>query len=588
MVLGLSGCPSKVPKEGHFPIKVIALTGDKVGIPGAKVSINKKYLGETDQFGTFVGRYRGKVKARVTIKVEGPGVNNVMVFTSRLRLKRTKLGLTPREIKVEAFLRAGSEVAGNAPPDPAVPGQADPATPPTTPPTKIAQKGAEPAVPPVAPSKAIPAPRRERKAPPALRPEKRRKVASIREPKRTDVPTKAFQAPRRAPLTPPSTPNPPILKLKGKYKITATSNVGGVRVYTSKKRRSLGTIRDAGGSLKFIHKDRSRQPGPLKVIFKVRGSAYKENSVTREVTIDPNQEEYSVEGTFEKRTPFRISVRANVAGAKVRMNGRSKGTISSPDTPLELEYVGKPRSIRIDVYPPRKLRKQKRHRESVKLVEGTYEYSVNAEFKLPSAEPTPPAAPLALNPKRRAPAPRRDVGAPPLPPSNLAPTPRRPTKVAIAPPAKRIDTPPPPRPSGIYKIMVSSNAPGTKIYKGRKMVGTIADAGGTLEIPHRDRRSRPRSLSLTARAPSGYTSSKQSKRVALMVGQESYQIQFEFSKRQPIQIMAKAKRGRGENSNERQSGWGGDERRTSRALGVSRQGTKRQGRLLRSWCKLQT
>lgn len=95
-ILGCKG--SSAPQVGVFPIKVVALTSDKVGIPKAKVSINNTMLGETDQFGTFVGTYRGKVQDKIRIKVEGAGQDNYMIMTSRLRLRKTAHGLAPAEI----------------------------------------------------------------------------------------------------------------------------------------------------------------------------------------------------------------------------------------------------------------------------------------------------------------------------------------------------------------------------------------------------------------------------------------------------------------------------------------------------------
>ncbi|MEM1010119.1 MAG: hypothetical protein AAGJ35_14075, partial [Myxococcota bacterium] len=111
VVMLVSACwESRQEKQkAMFAIKVMAWTSDKVGIPGAKVYIDGKLQGQTDALGIFVGAYAGEVGKKIRIRVQSLGQDNYIIVKERLRLVRTKRGLKPYDIKVNAFLH---------PPDP--------------------------------------------------------------------------------------------------------------------------------------------------------------------------------------------------------------------------------------------------------------------------------------------------------------------------------------------------------------------------------------------------------------------------------------------------------------------------------------
>ncbi|HAA53253.1 MAG TPA: hypothetical protein DCE42_00775 [Myxococcales bacterium] len=519
-----TGCPSNVAKEGLFPIKVIALTTEKVGIPNARVLVNKKEIGKTDIYGTFVGTYRGKVHSKIQIRVEGPGSDNYMIMTSRLRLRKTKNGFLPSDIKVEAFLRGASEVGGGTPaagnggtvsPTPNVGS--------TVAPTPNGGSTVDPTPSggtPVARRNTIPRPR------PIARIEPRR-VDPVNPPPSNVGNGGGMTPPPRVDPTPaprPVAPPPP----KGVYNISITANVANIKVYRGF--RYIGTIRDAGGRLTFKHKDRRRNPRKVKIVFKAKDRyAYTEKKITKVLEIDPQQEEYNVEAQFEKRPPIKIAVNCNAPGAKVKMRGKAQGTVVSADQAVQLEYTGRPRrSIRVTVYAPNRKTRPRRIRKYVKIVKGQYDYTVEAKFRLP--EPPKPR-PVAVNNGGGVFGSQNGNNGSDNPP----PPPGGNNNPITPPPAKKFD--------GVYKIVVSSTAGGVKVYRGRSYVGTIPDANGSLEITHKTRRKNPRPVKITMKAKKrgAFKVSRIIKKVALRYGQaDGYREDFSFEKRPPITISAMA------------------------------------------------
>ncbi len=515
LALGLWGCPPSVPTEGVFPIKVIALTSDKVGIPNAKIIINGKLLGKTDQFGTFFGTYRGKVRTKIKIKVEGPGPDNYMIMTSRLRLRKTPHGLAPKEIKVEAFLRSAADVGlGTTTPKTAAPAE----TPSTeTPPTTVAK--VEPRTP--APRAIEPTPR---SAP--IKPQPTAPVVDITN----------HGTPTAAPTetaTPPAAiePKPAPRKRRTLYIIKATSNVPNVYVY--KNYRRIGLIPDAGGTLRIEHRDRRKHPRPVTIKFRAKDRyLYLKRTIKQRIELNPDQEEYSVEANFEKRPPIKITVTTNAEGAKARMNGkRSTEKILSADQAATFEYVGRPRRrIRIDIYSPNRKIRPRRIRRYVRIKKGTYEYSVEAKFRLPK--------PVI----RRTPPPSNDLLGGGLTGGTNAGGDNGGMMMGGG---MDTGTPPPPEEkkfSGVYKIIVTSNVGNVRVYRGRRYVGKIRDDGGSLEITYKNKRKKVRPLKITLKARNryAYKVAKLTQRVDLEYGRAEYRLNFEFEKRPPIKIMVKA------------------------------------------------
>ncbi|MCB9638301.1 MAG: hypothetical protein H6727_05240 [Myxococcales bacterium] len=482
---------SRTPQVGVFPIKVVALTSDKVGIPKAKVSINNKVLGETDQFGTFVGTYRGKVNERIRIKVEGAGQDNYMIMSSLLRLRRIANGLAPAEIKVEAFLRQpppeDTNGGGTNPPsNPPLAGNPPTNTnPPSNPPTNTNP----PSDPPTNTN------------PPVIRPRSRGNGGAA----------------------PPRNNGGSAPKFSGRYRIKVISNVSGIRVYMGK--RLKGTIRVPEGIVSVKHRDRSESPQAVSITLKAKKPwLYKTPEVTREVSLNTSQEEYEIRVDFEKAPPFKIIARANTGGVRVSM-GKQKQEITDANTPVTFEYTGRPRTMTLVFRPSDRKVKPRRLTKKVKLVAGTFEYTAEtAEFKLPEPpavvarrEPVEPRG-GGTEPQNTNPAGTGDPGPsnPPLPPANTGPT-----------------------FSGKFAITVSSSAKGT-VYKNGRRVGRIRTDGGSFVVKHKDKSASPKPLMIKVRAARGdaFKVRDVEKEVALQAGTETYTVEMQFEKRPGIVVKA--------------------------------------------------
>jgi hypothetical protein len=500
------GCKEDIPVEGVFPIKVIAWTSDKVGIPGAKVFINDKLLGSTDKFGAFVGTYPGKVNEKIQIKVVAQGKNNFMRVKSKLRMRKAGSRWIPAAVKVEAYLRPS--ISGGLGTPPALAGGPGTQNPPAMPGTRNPVAPRQPDPPPTSPRQPDPPPAvapRQPDPPPAVAPRQPDPPPAV-VPRRVDPPP---VAPRQ-----PDPPPPRIPSFDGRYVLTVSANVDGVKVYVRGRQRRSGYIRQGGGALKIKYRDRSKSPRTVKVTFTVRRQSwkYKARKIEKEITIQYGQREYSVEANFEKKPPRKIMVKANMSGIKVYMNGKMSGEIQGAGVPLTLEYEGRSRSVRIEMRPADRKIKPRRFRKRVRFQRDVYEYTVEKEFVAPA-----PVIP-------RAPAPP----APPLPGGGT----NNPGNPVAPPPARR-------RNSGIYRIQLSANADNVTVYKGRRRVGVIRQAGGTLNITHRDRRSTPRDLSFRFRVRDRYAYMQRTvtKRLTLEAGREDgYSVQGEFVKRKPIKI----------------------------------------------------
>jgi tetratricopeptide (TPR) repeat protein len=304
-------------------------------------------------------------------------------------------------------------------------------------------------------------------------------------------------------VTPPPPPRP-----SGNYVITVTSNAAGIKVY--KGYRYLGTIRDAGGSLQIKHKDRRRSPRKVKLKFvAVDRYKYKVRTQRETVTISTSQETYSVNATFEVRPPIVIKASANVPGIRVSMNRKAQGVINDANSPLELKYTGRPvRSIRIDFKSTTKGVKPRGRRKYVRIRKGVYEYTVSATFKAPAAPPPPPSGGNTGN-----------GGALPPPPPPLG---------------SKFD--------GIYKITVTSNAGNVRVYRGRRSVGTIRSAGGSIVVKYKTKSKRPsaQTIVLKPRSSKGWNESKLTRKVTLIYGQAEYTVQGNFTAFEAAKIMVKA------------------------------------------------
>lgn len=74
----------------RFPIRVIALSPDRVGISRVRVYIDGKYVGRTNRYGMYVGRFRGLANEVIQVKAVGRGKDNEATQPVRLRVKRLK------------------------------------------------------------------------------------------------------------------------------------------------------------------------------------------------------------------------------------------------------------------------------------------------------------------------------------------------------------------------------------------------------------------------------------------------------------------------------------------------------------------
>lgn len=529
--LGCIGCKgSTAPQVGVFPIKVVALTSDKVGIPKAKVSINNKMLGETDQFGTFVGTYRGKVQDKIRIKVEGAGQDNYMIMTSRLRLRKTAHGLAPAEIKVEAFLRQPPPDAETSP------------NPPSGDPNATANNATASNTSNSAPPSKGPDPTPERPAP---RPEERG----------TDSPP--IRTPR--PIGPETPPKP---RISGKYRIKVIANVSGIQVFKGKKPQ--GVIRIPEGIVSVKHTDKSESPQPVTITLKARKPwLYKTPEVTRDVAINASQEEYEIRVDFEKAPPFKIMARANIAGIRVSM-GKDKQEIADPNNPVAFEYAGKPKTLILVFVPADRKVKPRRITKKVTLEAGKFEYTADtAEFKAPEPaaaprDPEPPVRdrePAVATRDPEPPARDREPAVavrdrePAAATRDPEPTAREP--VATRDPATATRDPEPVAPlpirepaktfSGKFAITVTSTAKGA-VYKNGRKVGSISSDGGSYVVKHTDKSSSPKPITIKVRAAKADAFKKRDaeQEVALEAGRETYTTEIQFEKRPGIVIKAYA------------------------------------------------
>jgi hypothetical protein len=492
--LAAAGCPgSKVPTHGVFPIKVVALTSDKVGIPKAKVLINGKLLGQTDQFGTFVGTYPGKVREKIEIRVEGAGVDNFMTMSSRLNLRKTQHGYTPSEVKVEAFL---PQPTPETPSDP-VAVRADEGTTPTDPTPKVEPtQRTEPI------RRAEPTPRA-------------RVVSDDPQPIRRPTPVR---------VDTDTTPKP-----LGRYRIRVVSNVSGIAVYKGKK--LAGTIRVPEGIVSITHKDSSSSPSPVQIILKAKNRyAYKEGEVTREVTIDPSKEEYDLRVDFEKAPPYKIAAKANLGGIKVSIE-KQNAEISDPATPANFEVTGRPRTLTVTFRPNDRKVKPRILKKKLPLEAGKYEYTVDAEFKAPEA----PVAVAVREPQPRQPDPQPEPRQPDPQPETRQPDPQPEPRQPDPQPTEVRKTF-----SGKFTVSVASNAAG-KVYKNRKMVASIA-AGSNATVQHSDKSANPKTLVIEVRASdkNAFKTPTLKREVTLEAGKEEYSVEFQFEKRPGMVVRAKA------------------------------------------------
>lgn len=183
--------------------------------------------------------------------------------------------------------------------------------------------------------------------------------------------------------TPPSTPTPPEPRPSlpaGNYKITITSNAAGILVFRGS--RKLGEIPDAGGSLVYTHKDKRANPKPLVFKFRAKNKfAYTESQKTMNVALEAGRSEYQVEVSFDKQKAIQISLKSNVPGVTVYVNGKSAGSISG-GSPLVYEYRGKSiRTATVEFRSPNpRLFRPARVREKLTLERGRFEYEVTGNF----------------------------------------------------------------------------------------------------------------------------------------------------------------------------------------------------------------
>ncbi|MCK6510045.1 hypothetical protein L6R29_08775 [Myxococcota bacterium] len=521
--LGCKG--STAPQVGVFPIKVVALTSDKVGIPKAKVSINNTMLGETDQFGTFVGTYRGKVQDKIRIKVEGAGQDNYMIMTSRLRLRKTAHGLAPAEIKVEAFLRQPPPDAETSPNPPPNPPPADPNATGNASNATASNTGSNQAT---VPSKG-PDPTPERPPPPA-------------EERGTDSPP--IRTPR--PVGPETPPKP---RISGKYRIKVIANVSGIQVLKGKKPQ--GVIRIPEGIVSVKHVDKSESPQPVTITLKARKPwLYKTPEVTRDVALNVSQEEYEIRVDFEKAPPFKIMARANIPGIRVSM-GKDKQEIADPNNPVAFEYTGKPKTLTLVFVPADRKVKPRRITKKVQLEAGKFEYTADtAEFKAPEPaaaprDPEPPARdrePAVAVRDREPAAATRD----PEPPARdrdpaVAVRDREPAARDSEPVVPVLTREPAKTFSGKFAITVTSTAKGA-VYKNGRKVGSISSDGGSYVVKHTDKSSSPKPITIKVRAAKADAFKKRDveQEVALEAGRETYTSEIQFEKRPGIVIKAYA------------------------------------------------
>ena len=100
------GCKKVPPKAGNFLVKVKVVDNEQQHFPNAIVKINDKKIGITNDFGTFLGSFKGKVGQVIRIKVVGPGEDNFMIVDNRLRIRKNKAGrFETIPVQIEAFLR---------------------------------------------------------------------------------------------------------------------------------------------------------------------------------------------------------------------------------------------------------------------------------------------------------------------------------------------------------------------------------------------------------------------------------------------------------------------------------------------------
>lgn len=87
----------------NFPIRVFALSPDRVGISKVKVLIDGKYVGRTNKYGLYVGTFRARPGEVIQVKALGRGKGNTATLPVRLRLhKKTK---KPILVKFHAYIR---------------------------------------------------------------------------------------------------------------------------------------------------------------------------------------------------------------------------------------------------------------------------------------------------------------------------------------------------------------------------------------------------------------------------------------------------------------------------------------------------
>lgn len=480
-------CKEPVPTDGVFPIKVLALTSDKVGIAKAQVLVNKKKLGETDKYGAFVGTYSGKVGEKIWIKVVAKGVNNFIRVGDKLKIRKTSHGWVPAEVKVQAYLRpatmeidpAGGAGGGVIAPTPLAQG---PGT--KTPNADNPGGGAsDTRTQPVRANRRV-AVRRAAPVAPRRVDNDNSGGGSIAPPPRTVQPVVPRVAIRTA--------EP---RFDGRYSITVSANVAGVRVSLRGRRSRSGTIRDANGQLKISYRDRSKTPRSVRVTFRIRRKSwqYKESKIVKTLELQYGQREYSVEAVFEKKPPRKISISANLADVKVYVNGKAIGVTTAADTPITFDYEGRSRSVRVELRAPSRKHKPRRHRTRVRFKSGVYEYTVQKSFEAP------------------------------------------------APPTPRVDTPPPPvaKSSGKYKLTITSNVSNVYVYKGRRRIGYLRQVGSELSHTHKERKVPPRPLSIRFRAKDrhAYVARDVKQTVNLEAGREdNYRVEGVFEKRKPIRI----------------------------------------------------
>jgi hypothetical protein len=541
-------CKESIPTEGVFPIKVIVLTNDKLGIPNVSVQINDKEIGKTDKYGTFVGTHKGQVDGYVQIKVVGAGVNNYFDIKKPLRMRKTQSGWIPSEIKVEAFLRPatlgdGDSVVGA--------GGSDLSD------TELLSDDYETDKPKetTGSSKkhvASLTPTPPRPDPPAIEPKSTTPDPPAIEPKSTTPDPPAIE-PKSTTPDPPAIEPPKPQPSSGKYAVEIRSNAPGVRVTCRGcRQKSLGVIRDANGKIEYNHIDRRSNPRPLTFTFDVLGTgrfAYTNSKITRQLTIEPGREQYEIDASFEQRPPIKINVRANLAGISVLVNGKIQGEIQSPDQPLVIEHTDyRAKTLRVELRPTNRRVKPQNIRRVIRLRPNTNSYDVQGSFtEPPEPRPDPPVAvapppvdpppSTSDNPTPVAPPPRREYqDNPPLP--GFGSSDRgldNPSEI------KQPDPPVTPTPSaGSYIIKITSNANNIAVFSGKRRIGIITDA--PLIYTHKDKSPNPKPLALSFRPsnPYAYTQRELTRTLPIEAGRENYHLEIDFEKRPPLRVMAKA------------------------------------------------